>query len=96
MMNTVLGILAKGDMNCAGEETPEHGDLFGPDKPAKPAAKPVDPHQNPRSASEVGPGVVLTEAEKNKAEEQRRKAPRKPPSAKPRKPRAARRKRRRA
>ncbi len=74
MMNTVLGILAKGDMNCAGEETPEHGDLFGPDKPAKPAAKPVDPHQNPRSASEVGPGVVLTEAEKNKAEEQRRKA----------------------
>lgn len=74
MMNTVLGLLIKGDMNCAGDETPENMDLFGGEKPAKTTTKPVDPHQNPRSASEMSPGVVQTEAEKNKAEEQRRKA----------------------
>lgn len=73
-MNTVLALLAKGDMNCAGEETPEHGDLFDTDKPAKAAAKPADLHQTPRSASEMGPGVVPTAAEKAAIEEQRRKA----------------------
>ena len=73
-MNTVLGILAKGDMNCAGEETPEHGDLFDAEKTAKPATKTADLHQTPRSASEMGPGVVPTAAEKAAIEEQRRKA----------------------
>ena len=28
MMNTVLGLLAKGDINCAGEGVDPHGDLF--------------------------------------------------------------------
>ena len=73
-MNTVLGILAKGDMNCAGEETPDTGDLFGSDKQSKPASKPVDLHQPPRSASEMEPGVVPTAAEKAAIEEKRRKA----------------------
>lgn len=70
MMNTVLGILAKGDMNCAGEEYSEHNDLFGTDKP-KPASTIQGSHVQPRGNSE---GVVLTEAEKLKIEEMRRKA----------------------
>lgn len=74
MMNTVLGLLIKGDMNCAGDETPENMDLFSAEKSGKTTTRPVDQHQNPRSASEMEPGVVQTEAEKNKAEEQRRKA----------------------
>ncbi|MDO4158930.1 MAG: cell division protein FtsA [Prevotellaceae bacterium] len=73
MMNTVLGILAKGDMNCAGDETSGTKDLFGGEKPTK-APSTADIHVTPRNPSEIGNGVVLTEAEKNKAEEQRRKA----------------------
>lgn len=71
MMNTVLGILAKGDMNCAGEDYNEHTDLFGTDKPKPAANVQQQPHVQPRSNSE---GVVLTEAEKQKIEEMRRKA----------------------
>lgn len=74
MMNTVLGILAKGDMNCAGEETNENADLFGGEKTPKTPTTTADLHQTPRNPIEVGNGVVMTEAEKNKAEEQRRKA----------------------
>ena len=73
MMNTILGILAKGDMNCAGEETPETADLFGGEKAGKAGTTTADLHQTPRSAGEVSPGVVLTAAEKDMAE-QRRKA----------------------
>ncbi len=73
MMNTVLGILAKGDMNCAGEESPSRTDLFGADKAPK-APKTADVHDTPRSVHEIEKGVVLTEAEKQKAEELRRKA----------------------
>lgn len=74
MMNTVLGILNKGDMNCAGEETTENASLF--DNPQQQRTTPTtdELHQNPRKLSELDPGVVLTEAEKNKAEEQRRRA----------------------
>ena len=74
MMNTILGILAKGDMDCAGEEKTETADLFGMEKPAKPAQTTADLHPTPRSAGEISPGVVPTAAEKEKAEEQRRKA----------------------
>ena len=74
MMNTVLGLLVKGDMNCAGEETPENVDLFSGEKTAKAGPKTADLHQNPRTPGEMSPGVVQTEAEKIKAEEQRRKA----------------------
>ena len=72
-MNTILGLLSKGDMNCAGEETPENVDLFSAEKPAKPAQTTADLHA-PRSADQISPGVVPTAAEKEKAEEQRRKA----------------------
>lgn len=74
MMNTVLGILAKGDMNCAGEEAADEIDLFSGEKTAKTPTKTADVHQTPRNPSEIGSGVVLTEAEKIKVEEQRRKA----------------------
>ncbi len=73
MMNTVLAILAKGDMNCAGEESSSHTDLFGADKTQK-GLKTADVHDTPRSVHEIETGVVLTEAEKLKAEELRRKA----------------------
>lgn len=70
MMNTVLGILAKGDMNCAGEEYSEHSDLFGTEKPKPAVSVQGGPHAQQRSNE----GVVLTEAEKLKIEEMRRKA----------------------
>lgn len=58
-MCTVLGLLAKGDINCAGDEI--SNDLFGHE--AKPAA---DPHTvSPQPATPTpGTGVVKTEAEK--------------------------------
>lgn len=70
-MNTILGILAKGDMNCASVEERETPDLFSGDNAAKPGLRTADLHGTPRNPSEVGPGVVLTEAEKQKAEEKR-------------------------
>ena len=66
MMNTVLGLLAKGDMNCAGDE-------FGTDLFNSMGEKIVsnEPHKAPRNPNEtVGTGVVLTAAEKQKAEEE--------------------------
>lgn len=74
MMNTVLALLAKGDMNCAGADTPENVDLFGSDKTPKTPTTTADLHKEPRNPNEVGSGVVLTAAEKDKVEEQRRKA----------------------
>jgi len=68
-MNTVLGLLAKGDMNCAGGEVNPNGDLFVTNKPA---STPVVERQ-PRQPSEVQQGVILTEAEKREADEERRR-----------------------
>ena len=68
-MNTVLGLLAKGDMNCAGDEI--GNDLFntGSEK-----AQVNELHKTPRNPNEtVGTGVVLTAAEKQKAEEDARR-----------------------
>lgn len=73
MMNTVLGLLEKGDMNCAGEEIT--GDLFGGTPADQPGAV-VDPlHKNaPRPITEIsGKGIVQTEEEKKKAEEEARR-----------------------
>ncbi len=68
-MNTVLGLLAKGDMNCAGEEIGT--DLFA-NRGDKTIAN--EPHKAPRNPNEtVGTGVVLTAAEKQKAEEELRR-----------------------
>lgn len=73
MMNTVLGLLEKGDMNCAGDEIT--GDLFGGTPADQPGAV-VDPlHKGaPRPITEIsGKGIVQTEEEKKKAEEEARR-----------------------
>ena len=68
-MNTVLGILAKGNMNCAGDEIDPNADLFAESKPATTTTT-ADIHREPRKVNEIQSGVVLTEAEKQKAEEE--------------------------
>ncbi len=70
MMNTVLGLVLRGDVNCAGEAIDPNGDLFSNPKPSV-VADPSD--QRPaRKPNEVPTGVVRTEAEKQKAEEEAR------------------------
>lgn len=67
-MCTIMGLLAKGDMNCAGEDI--SSDLFGSD--SKQAH--VAPHKEPRTPNEIqGKGIVQTEAEKAAEEERQRK-----------------------
>lgn len=79
MMNTVLGLLAKGETNCAGLEINQNRDIFGEPKPQPGGMTTADLHQNPRTPSEIdGKGVVLTAAEKEaerrrKDEEERRR-----------------------
>ena len=68
-MNTVLGLLAKGDMNCAGSIVTD--DLFGTKKETTP--HPVTDQRQARQVSEIPAGVIRTEAEKQKAEEERRR-----------------------
>ena len=72
MMNTVLGLLSKGDINCAGVPIDPNGSLF---PPTAPDGSPLGntPDQRPaRKPGEVPAGVVRTEAEKQKAEEEAR------------------------
>lgn len=70
-MNTVLGLLAKGDINCAGSAVDPNGDLFS--TPKQPTATGIDP-RSPRSAGEIPAGVVLTAAEKKAAEAEKKAA----------------------
>lgn len=71
MMNTVLGLLAKGDINCAGEEI-DPDDLFNNSKSVT-ATTGETRNKIPRKPGEIPPGVVPTEAEKQKAEEEARR-----------------------
>ena len=67
-MCTVLGLLARGDMNCAGDEF--SSTLFATDAPA--AAPLADSPKSPRPLIETaGKGFVQTEAEKAEAEKAR-------------------------
>ena len=70
-MNTVLGLLAKGDINCAGSAVDLNGDLFS--TPKQPTATSFDP-RSPRTAGEIPAGVVLTAAEKKAAEAEKKAA----------------------
>ena len=70
MMNTMLGLLAKGDINCAGDGVDPHGDLFSTKKEATPTA--TDSRQ-PRQATEIPQGVIRTEREKEAADEEKRR-----------------------
>ena len=70
-MNTVLGLLSKGDMNCAGEEI--SNDLFGQND-QNGATSTESQQKAPRSLNEItGTGIVQTEEEKKKAEEEIRR-----------------------
>lgn len=71
-MNTVLGLIAKGDMNCAGDELTS--DLFAKENNTETTSIAVEAPKAPRSITETqGRGVVPTEAEKQKAEEEARR-----------------------
>ena len=70
-MNTVLGLLAKGDMNCAGAEfNPAQNNLFANNEPA--VATPIESYTS-TTTSRQGQGIVPTPEEKRKAEEERRR-----------------------
>lgn len=69
MMNTVLGLLAKGEMSCAGEEAELAGSLF--DVPKQPSDQPM--RTRARQATETPVGVVRTPSEKQQAEEEMRR-----------------------
>lgn len=66
MMNTILGLLIKGDQNCAGVEI-DPTNLFDSNNSAS-LNGPISLGQ--RSDNTKKTGVVLTEAEKRKAEEE--------------------------
>lgn len=67
MLNTALGLLLKGDLNCAGDPLDQQGDLFAEKRPTGAATTINRP---PRKLGETPTGVILTEAEKQKAEEE--------------------------
>lgn len=74
MMNTILGLLAKGDINCAGVPINHDRDIFGSDIPTQGSTTTAELHPEARPAREiVGKGIVQTQAEKEKAEEERRR-----------------------
>ena len=66
-MNTVLGLLAKGEINCAGQEYDPTGDLF-----KTKTNDATTPERRPRSAAETPAGVVRTAEEIRRAEEEAR------------------------
>ena len=68
-MNTVLGLLAKGEINCAGPEISGNGDLFSQAKPVQTEA--VE-QRRARQATEIPAGVVRTAEETRRAEEEAR------------------------
>ena len=68
-MNTVLGLLAKGDINCAGADVDPNGDLFASQKPQP---QDVIEQRRARQATETPAGVVRTVDEIRRAEEEAR------------------------
>ena len=77
MMNTILGLLAKGEINCAGENIMEQQDIFA--APSKAPENDPDSEYKPRPAEQptTGFGKVKTAEEKAREaaeEEERRRA----------------------
>ena len=70
MFNTVLGLLIKGDMNCAGSGIDPNGDLFSNDDNQR-TQPGID--RRPRQAHETDPGVIRTAQEEEKAAEEARR-----------------------
>ena len=72
MYNTLLGLLAKGDMNCAGNGIDQQRSLFGDD--SQKDNGPVIPDRKPRQGYEKETGTIRTQQEEDlAAEEARRK-----------------------
>lgn len=72
MMNTVLGLLSKGDINCAGSAyDPNAGDLFAGQGTKAPLDGTAD-QRRARQATETPAGVVRTAEEIRRAEEEAR------------------------
>ena len=70
MMNTVLGLLAKGDVNCAGAAyDPANNSLFDGSNDVVETAD----QRSTRKPGEVPPGVIRNEADKQAEEEARQK-----------------------
>lgn len=70
MMNTLLGLLAKGNINCVGEKITNDPGLFTTGTAKLGAGN--DPHTPPRKVTEIQQGVVISEAEKKALEEKKR------------------------
>ena len=66
-MNTVLGLLTKGDINCAGQEYDPNMDLFNQNKPS---ITETMEQRRARQATETPAGVVRTAEEIRRAEEE--------------------------
>lgn len=71
MLNTALGLLAKGDINCAGEEI--NTDLFKSSDAKHTSTSSAAPlNKEPRTPSETsGTGIVQTEEEKERLRKQK-------------------------
>lgn len=69
MMNTALGLLAKGYINCAGPEIDPNRSLFEDNT----ATFGDTPDRTPRTVHEVPTGVIRTEYEEKLAEEEARR-----------------------
>ena len=66
-MNTALGLLAKGDINCAGSTINPNADLVDTD--GRTSTPPVDTPRKERDPRDTG--VVMTPAEKQRLEQER-------------------------
>jgi len=71
MYNTVLGLVSKGDINCAGAPISANGDLFSGENDPKNAPTAAD-LRKPRQPHEVEPGAIRTAEEEKRAEEEAR------------------------
>jgi len=69
-MNTILGLVAKGDINCAGDVYDPNGDLFSSQKVSQ--SENGAEMRRPRQATEIPAGVVRTADEIRRAEEEAR------------------------
>ncbi len=69
MYNTVLGLVIKGDINCAGNIIDPNGNLFGDNEKPQPA----NSDRKARQPKDTDTGVILTEQEEERAREEARR-----------------------
>ena len=69
MYNTVLGLLIKGDINCAGRDIDPNGNLFDEEE----QEEQVTPERRPRQIHEIETGTIRTAQEEERAAEEARR-----------------------